>query len=382
MSTVPNLSTRTDITESNPDVVDDGYTNSESEAKSLDDILRNSPMRNRLGLSDEEESLPEEDDSSDPTPDESSEEEVPEENDEESDEVDEEENKEEDSEEDAGEDDTSTQDTDNPSEEDIDWEYKIPIKVDGKIEYVTLEEVRKGYSTDQHLSQKGRELGELKKQIEVERTEKLNELVELGASLHDTLTSEESKLATEYHRISAELQKARDDGDTYTARELRDQLDEAQSKYWEVRNNREVQVKAVAEKLRQEQAQVQRQLLEKFQADIPDVIPGFNEQVAKDIRTFALNEGLPEELLNQVYDARVVKFIDDYRKLKTAKETGAEKRKAAPTKKSIPVKKSKSIDEVKASKTKSMRAKVLTGEGSERDQIDFLKNISSISKKL
>lgn len=380
MSTVPDLSTRTDITDSNPEVMDDGYANSESQAKSLDDILRKSPMAEKLGLG--EESLPEEDDSSDPTPDDSSEDEVPEENDEESDDVDEEENEEDNSEEDADEDDTSTQDADMPSEEDIDWEYRIPIKVDGKIEYVTLEEVRKGYSTDQHLSQKGRELGELKKQIEVERTEKLNELVQLGTSLHDTLTSEETKLASEYHRINAELQKARDDGDTYTARELRDKLEDAQGKYWEVRNQRESQVKAVAEKLRQEQAQVQQQLLEKFQEDITTYVPDFNEKVAKDIREFALNEGLPEELLNQIYDARVVKVLDDYRKLKTAKDKGAEKRKQAVTKKSIPVKKGKSIDEVKAGKTKSTRAKVLTGEGSERDQLDFLRNISSISKKL
>jgi len=380
MSTVPDLSTRTDITDSNPEVMDDGYANSESQAKSLDDILRKSPMAEKLGLG--EESLPEEDDSSDPTPDDSSEDEVPEENDEESDDVDEEENEEDNSEEDADEDDKSTQDADMPSEEDIDWEYRIPIKVDGKIEYVTLEEVRKGYSTDQHLSQKGRELGELKKQIEVERTEKLNELVQLGTSLHDTLTSEETKLASEYHRINAELQKARDDGDTYTARELRDKLEDAQGKYWEVRNQRESQVKAVAEKLRQEQAQVQQQLLEKFQEDITTYVPDFNEKVAKDIREFALNEGLPEELLNQIYDARVVKVLDDYRKLKTAKDKGAEKRKQAVTKKSIPVKKGKSIDEVKAGKTKSTRAKVLTGEGSERDQLDFLRNISSISKKL
>lgn len=380
MSTVPDLSTRTDITDSNPEVMDDGYANSESQAKSLDDILRKSPMAEKLGLG--EESLPEEDDSSDPTPDDSSEDEVPEENDEESDDVDEEENEEDDSEEDADEDDKSTQDADMPSEEDIDWEYRIPIKVDGKIEYVTLEEVRKGYSTDQHLSQKGRELGELKKQIEVERTEKLNELVQLGASLHDTLTSEETKLASEYHRINAELQKARDDGDTYTARELRDQLEDAQGKYWEVRNQRENQVKQVAEKLRQEQAQVQQQLLTKFQEDISTFIPDFNEKTAKDIREFALDAGLPEELLNQIYDARVVKVLDDYRKLKTAKDKGAEKRKQAVTKKSIPVKKGKSIDEVKAGKTKTTRAKVLTGEGSERDQLDFLRNISSISKKL
>lgn len=377
MSTVPDLSTRTDVNS-----VDDGYTNSESEARSLDDILRHSPMRDRLGLDkDEEESLPKEDDT-DPTPDESSEEEVPEENEDTSEEVDEESTEEESEEDSDVEDDKSTQDTEQMSEEDIDWEYKIPIKVDGKIEYLTLEEVRKGYSTDQHLSQKGRELGELKKQLDTERTEKLNELVQLGTSLHDTLTSEETKLASEYHRLNAALQEARDNDDTYTARELREQVEEAQSKYWEKRNEREIKIKAVAEKLRDEQNQVKQTLLTKFQEDIPAFIPGFDEKVAKDIRTFALNEGLPEELLNQVFDARVVKFIDDYRKLKTAKDKGAEKRKAAPSKKSIPVKKGKSMDDIKATKTKSMREKVLTGAGSERDQLDFLRNISSVSKKL
>lgn len=377
MSTVPDLSTRTEVNS-----VDDGYTNSESEAKSLDDILRNSPMRDRLGFAEEEESLPEEDDSN-TTPDESSEEVAQEETDEESEnDLDEEQTEEESEEDSTGEDDTSTQDTEQISEEDIDWEYKIPIKIDGEIQYVTLEEVRKGYSTDQHLSQKGRELGELKKQVETERTEKLNELVQLGTSLHDSLTSEETKLASEYHRLNAALQEARDNDDTYTARELREQVEEAQSKYWEKRNEREVKIKAVAEKLRDEQNQVKQTLLTKFQEDIPAYIPGFDEKVAKDIRSFALNEGLPEELLNQVYDARVVKFIDDYRKLKTAKDKGAEKRKAAPTKKSIPVKKGKSMDDIKATKVKSTRDKVLTGVGSEREQLDFLRNISSVSKKL
>jgi len=377
MSTVPDLSTRTEVNS-----MDDGYTNSESEAKSLDDILRNSPMRDRLGFAEEEESLPEEDDSN-TTPDESSEEVAQEETDEESEnDLDEEQTEEESEEDSTGEDDTSTQDTEQISEEDIDWEYKIPIKIDGEIQYVTLEEVRKGYSTDQHLSQKGRELGELKKQVEAERTEKLNELVQLGTSLHDSLTSEETKLASEYHRLNAALQEARDNDDTYTARELREQVEEAQSKYWEKRNEREVKIKAVAEKLRDEQNQVKQTLLTKFQEDIPAYIPGFDEKVAKDIRSFALNEGLPEELLNQVYDARVVKFIDDYRKLKTAKDKGAEKRKAAPTKKSIPVKKGKSMDDIKATKVKSTRDKVLTGVGSEREQLDFLRNISSVSKKL
>jgi len=137
------------------------------EAKSLDDILRNSPAAKMLGLPEKEESLPEEDDV--PSPDESSEEqkEVPEEADEDSEnDLSEEEESTDSKEEKTDEDDKSTQDAELPSEDDIDWEYKVPVTIDGKTEYVTLEEIRKGYSTDQHLSQKGRELGELKKQID------------------------------------------------------------------------------------------------------------------------------------------------------------------------------------------------------------------------
>jgi len=381
MSTIPNLSTRTPASDASSD---DGYISSESEANSLDDILRNSPMRDRLGLAeDEEESLPKEDDS-DATPDESSEEEVPKETDDEAEnEVDDgEETEKETDEEESGEDDKSTQDTNLPSEEEIDWDYKIPIKVDGKTEYVTLEEVRKGYSTDQHLSQKGRELGELKKQIETERTEKLTELIHLGTMLNQNLSGEEERLAAEYHSINAELQKAKDEGDTYTVRELREKLEESQTMYWEVRNGRELQIKVVAEKIQEQDKDNRRQLVAKFQEEIPSKIPDFNEKTAKDIREFALKEGIPEGLLDVVFDASVVKFIDDYRRLKTAKETGAAKRKVAPTQKSIPIKKAKSIDEVKATKQKTNRDRVLTGTGSPQDQLDFLKNISSISKKL
>jgi len=381
MSTIPTLSTRTPASDASSD---DGYISSESEANSLDDILRNSPMRDRLGLAeDEEESLPKEDDS-DATPDKSSEEEVPKETDDEAEnEVDDgEETEEETNEEESGEDDKSTQDTNLPSEEEIDWDYKIPIKVDGKTEYVSLEEVRKGYSTDQHLSQKGRELGELKKQIETERTEKLTELIHLGTMLNQNLSGEEERLAAEYHSINADLQKARDEGDTYTVRELRDKLEESQARYWEVRNGRELQIKVVAEKIQEQDKDNRRQLVAKFQQEIPTKIPDFNEKVAKDIREFAIKEGIPEGLLDVVFDASVVKFIDDYRRLKTAKETGAAKRKTAPTQKSIPIKKGKSIDEVKATKQKTNRDRVLTGTGSPQDQLDFLKNISSISKKL
>ena len=361
----------------------DGYVGDESNVPSLDDILRNSPAAEFLNLPEvDEESLPPEDEDASTT-DESSEEEPQEENgDESANDLDDEETEEESEEEGKVEDDASTQETELPAEEDIDWEYKIPVSVDGKVEYKTLEEIRKGYATDQHLSQKGRELGELKKQVEQERTEKLQELVRLGSLLNEQLSSTEASLAQEYHKLTADIDKARDEGDTYTVRELKEQREAVQEKYWKARNGRETQLKAVSEKLIEQQNANQAKLLEQFQKEIPTLIPEFNDKLAVSIREFAIKEGIPESLLDVVYDPRVVKFINDYRKLKTAKETGEMKRKAAPVVKSVPTKKGTPQSQRQKDAEQNNRAKVLSGQGSKADELDFLKRISSVSKKL
>jgi hypothetical protein len=102
------LSTNTPASEVSSESFNDGYNSNDSEVKSLDDILRNSPAANLLGL---KESLPEEDDDV-PNPDEASEEKEAQENDDESaKDLDEEESKDSEEEEKA-EDDASTQNAD------------------------------------------------------------------------------------------------------------------------------------------------------------------------------------------------------------------------------------------------------------------------------
>lgn len=372
------LSTSTPASEISSADFDDGHNGTDLEA-SLADILRNSPAADLLGLS---ESQSEEDDSV-PNPDESSAEEAQEETDDNSEnDLDEEKNQKDSKEDNKDEDDTSTQNSELPTEEDIDWEYKLPVTIDGKQEYVTLEEIRKGYATDQHLSQKGRELGELKKQVEKERSEKLQEVIQLGTVINQELTAVETAHATEYHSLKEELDKARDSGDTYTAREIKDKIEQVQEKYWAARNKRESQTSAVIEQLQAQQIEYQEQLLKEYNEKITQVIPDYSEKVATSIREFALKEGLPEELLNQVYDPVVVKFINDYRKLKTAKETGEVKRKAAPVAKSIPTKSGKSVTQKEQQRSNETRSKVLSGQGSKDDELSFLKSISSISRKL
>ena len=381
ITNIDHLSTNTPASEISSKSFDDRNNSTDLEVKSLDDILRNSPAAELLGLQPKEESLPEEDEDV-PSPDESSEEEAQENDDNSAKDLDEEEDSKESEEEESVEDDTSTQNSDLPSEEDIDWEYKVPVTIDGKTEYVTLEEIRKGYSTDKHLSQKGRELGELKKQLETERTEKLQEIVTLGQVIHEELTAVETDLAKEYHRLSEEIEKAREEGDTYTARELKEQREATQEKYWKARNKREEQTKAVIEKMQAQQEQQREELLAKYNEQITTLIPDYSEKVAKSIREFALKEGIPEEMLDSVYDPMVVKFINEYRKLKTAKEKGAEKRKALPTVKSVPSKKGTPTSQKQKDAESQNRAKVLSGAGTKQDELDFLKRISSVSRKL
>ena len=379
---IGNLSTNTPASEISSKSFDDGNNNStDLEVKSLDDILRNSPAAELLGLK-KEESLPEEDNDV-PSPDDSEEEqEAQEPTDDSETDLDEEEESKDSEEEDKAEDDTSTQDAELPTEEDIDWEYKVPVTVDGKTEYVTLEEIRKGYSTDKHLSQKGRELGELKKQLETERTEKLQEIVTLGQVIHEELTAVETDLAKEYHKLSQEIDKARDEGDTYTARELKEQRESIQEKYWKARNKREEQTKAVVEKMQAQQEVQQQELIKQYNEKITELIPDYSDKVAKSIREFAIKEGIPETLLEAVYSPEVVSFINEYRKLKTAKEKGAEKRKSLPTVKSVPSKKGTPTSQKEKDAMSQNRAKVLSGAGTQQDELDFLKRISSVSKKL
>jgi hypothetical protein len=377
---LPHLSTSTPASEISSQSFDDGSNSADLEVKSLDDILRNSPAAELLGLN--KESLPEEGDDV-PSPDEVSEEEAQEENDTESEnDLDEEEESSDSEEDNTAEDDTSTQNADLPSEEDIDWEYRVPVTVDGKTEYVTLEEIRKGYSTDKHLSQKGRELGELKKQIDQERAEKLQEIIQLGTVINEELTAVETSLAQQYHKVKGEIDKAREEGDTYTARELKEQLEDVQEKYWKARNKREEQTKAVVEQIQAQQIEQQQVLLRQYEENIVTLIPDYSEKVAKSIREFAIKEGIPEQLLEAVYDPNVVKFINDYRKLKTAKETGEVKRKASPNVKSIPSKKGTPTSQKEKQAVNQNRSKVLSGQGSKQDELDFLKRISSVSKKL
>lgn len=346
------------------------------DGQSIDDIpVPMGPMGDLLGLTvPEEGSLPEEDESDLDPEDSAEEDDTPDEDAADEDDTDDyEEDAPEDEEYEDDDDEDSTQDDDLPSEEEVDWEYEVPVKIDGEIEYVSLSELRKGFATDQHLSKKGREVSELEKELKEEYSTKTNEVIELGAALATQLQQEETVLSKEYHDLEAKIEKAREDGDTYELNELKDKRETAQKKYWEARNKREGIAGAI-QKQQQEVLQSQvDELMAKFDEDIKELVPDFDSEA---VRQFALDEGIPQDFLDIIMDANVVKFVDDYRKLKQNATKGSAKRKKAPKAKGVPTKRKMTASQRKARDADKLRETVLSGNTDEKSELEFLKSLS------
>lgn len=273
---------------------------------------------------------------------------------------------------------SATQDADVFTLDDLDLDAKIAVKIDGEEVAVSFNDLIKGYSTEQSLSAKGRELGEARKQLETEREKQLQEINQLGQASAAVLYSQEQGFAKQYHDIEEKIKTARENGDTYELSDLKDKREQAQSNYWEARKTREGLVSSV-EKRQAELVQKQwQEALEGFGQVINEYVPDFNEQVAAEIRDFALQEGLSEEVVGSIIDPTVVKFVNDYRKLKQGITKGEAKRKAAPSKK-VPIKKERTSQKKKTDRDQMIKARAFKENASPDDHMAFLKQYASKS---
>jgi hypothetical protein len=365
-----NTEAQVDSTPETDDSIASG--SSQTEEALLADILRNTEFL------DNEESLPEE--QVPPVDTEESDEEEPEAS-EEDDTEEVEEEVEDEEEEIETEDDESTQDVDIFSTDDLDLEAKVVVKIDGEDAEVSFGDLIKGYSTEQHLSKKGRELGEARKQAEEEIQSKIAEIDTITKASAAILYSEEQTFAKQYHDLEAQIEKAREEGDTYEVNELKDKREQIQKKYWNARNNREEIVKNVDAQIAQEQEKEWRAQLEHFNETIPTLIPDFNEEVAMAIREFAIEEGIQPEALDQIADPIIVKFVDDYRRLKQGVTKGQAKRKNVSVKRA-PVKKSKPVSKKKVEAAEKVRQRALSEDSTSEEQMDFLRGMAARSLNL
>ena len=364
-----------DNTEANVDStqLDDSAAlgSSQTEEALLDNILQNTAFLDGESLPDEQipEVDTEESDEEDP---ESSEEDDTEEVEEE---VEDEEEYE------SNEDDASTQEVDLYTTDDLDLDAQVSIKIDGEDVQISFGDLIKGYSTEQHLSKKGREIGEARKQLEEEYNEKLSGIDAASKASAAILYSQEQAFAKQYHDIETAIEKAREEGDTYEVNELKDKREQAQKQYWNAREQREGLVTKVQAQMQEQEEKLWSDQIKYFDETIPTMIPDFNEDVAMAIREFAIEEGIEPELLDRIADPVIVKFVDDYRRLKQGVTKGQAKRKTVSVKKA-PVKKSKPLSKKKQDREQSIRQKALSGNATQAEQMDFLRGLASRSLNL
>jgi len=279
------------------------------------------------------------------------------------------------------EDDTSTQEADVYTTEDLDLDAQVLVKIDGEEVAVSFSDLIKGYSTEQHLSNKGRELGDARKQMEEEYNSKIQEISTMAQASAAILYSQEQELSKEYHAIESAIEKAREEGDTYEVNELKDKREQAQKNYWSARKQREGLTENVGKQLEQQTAKQWEAQLNYFTETIPTLIPDFNEDTAMAIREFALEEGIAAEVLDTITDPIIVKFVDDYRRLKQGVSKGQAKRKVTTVKKA-PIRKAKTRAQKETTAAQRTREKALSGNATAEEQQEFLRGLAQRSLNL
>jgi len=340
-------------------------TDSRTEEQLLADIVANSEFTESLPNEQDVPELDTEETAEDPDAEESENEEVEEEVETEEEET-------------TDEDDTSTQESEVYATEDLDLDAKVSIKIDGKDTEVSFSDLIKGYSTEQHLSNEGRKLGDARKQLDEEYEKKFKEINDLGQASSAVLYREEQALAKEYHDIESQIDQARKDGDTYEVNELKDKREQAQKNYWNARNGREQLVKQVQAQVQEQNTKQWNEQLESFNKAIPEMIPDFNEKTATAIREFAIAEGIQPEVLDTIVDPVIVKFVDDYRRLKQGVTKGSAKRKATVVKKA-PVRKAKTRSQKEVDQETKIRQRAFAEDSSNEDQMAFLRGLANKS---
>jgi|11BtaG_2_1085332.scaffolds.fasta_scaffold00807_16 hypothetical protein len=346
--------------------------NSQTEEALLADIIANSEFVDTLPDEQVPELDTEETDEEDPE----SSEEADNEDEEEEDEIEEVDTEDEDADEES-----ATDEPDVFATDDLDLEAKVVVKIDGEHTEVSFGDLIKGYSTEQHLSKKGRELGDARKQLEEEYQEKVGEIQNLSKASAAILYSNEQALSKEYHDIEAQIDKARKDGDTYEVNELKDKREQAQKNYWSARNQREELVENLQKAEHQQNEKEWNEQLQYFNETIPSMIPDFNEDTAIAIREFAIEEGISPEVLDSIADPIIVKFVDDYRRLKQNITKGTVKRKNTPAKKA-PLKKAKTTTRKKQDAASAVKARAMDPNSSTEDQMEFLRGLAERSLNL
>ena len=271
-----------------------------------------------------------------------------------------------------GDDEEEGEDDEDDEGDDVDLEFEVPIKIDGEASKVKLGELVKGYQTSQHLSKKGRELADERKEFESNRDTELTQIQETAKLLAAQTQLRENELAKEYSELQTEYKTAKADGDRHEAADIKDKMEEIQQKYWSERQKREKVATALTKQEETKYQESFQQQVEVFNNEIKDYVPDFNEDKATELREFAISKGIPEEVLQTLIDAKIIGAINEFMELDRKISKGSVKRKEKTKRRPTTTQKAKPASVKTAERRKATSNKIRSGNADEGDMDNAL----------
>ena len=290
--------------------------------------------------------------------------------DEDADEVDEAENDNEgEEEEEEDESDDATQQSESDELGEVDMDFKVPVKINGELSEVSMEELVANYQTKQSQSKKGDELAEQAKVLDSTR-----EQAEIYARVNaELLQREDAKDISVLKHLQDQVDKAFEEDD-YQASKLNNKLSKAKEEYSSRKTSRDNLLEGMSQQMGKQQEESFGKQIEHFNSVVVDLIPDWSEDVAMANRDFALSIGLDEQVVDTMTDPAMVNAIDKFRRLSENSNKGTAKRKQTPVKR-VPTKKPTTAKNKKSNKVDAARKNANKGRASAKDSEVLFDNI-------
>lgn len=225
---------------------------------------------------------------------------------------------------------------------------EVEIVVDGKTKTVSVSSLKRLYGQEASLTQKSQRVAEQRKVLDdavgknhlafQTMLEKANERYKPYAEV-DMLVAAKAMETEDFAALRKEAEEAHND--------LKFLTEEADAFYTDLKNQQKTQL--------QEAAKECVRVLEK---EVPD----WNNKLYNDIRAFAVQQGLPEEEVNQYVDPKVIMLLNKARLYDAGKKVATKKKKAATTKKTLRSRKAPESDKQrKQTKAADAKARLKNG---------------------
>lgn len=232
---------------------------------------------------------------------------------------------------------------------------QVEVTVNGEVQTVSVGSLKRLAGVERSLTQKSQKVAEQRKVLDdaigknhvvfQKMLEKANERWKPFSEV-DMLVAAKAMETDDFAALRKEAE------DAYS--ELKFLNEEAEAFYTDIKNQQQAQLQEAA-----------KQCVEVLQDEMPD----WSNKLYNDIRTYAVEQGLPQEDVNNYTDPKVIMLLNKARLYDAGKKIATTKKKAATTKKTLRT--SKAPDAPKQRKQAKMaeaRAKLNNG-GNDLDDI-------------